>query len=81
MQIAAAVLLVLLHTPKGFEVYVNPQNVTSMRADDPSKQHELMTDAVRCMLNLSDGKFVSVVETCDQVRALFEEAKQGGIPP
>jgi hypothetical protein len=80
MLIAAAVVLVLLHTPKA-EVYVNPQSVTSMRADDPGKPHEYMTDAVHCMLNLSDGKFVSVIETCDQVKALIEEAKQGGLPP
>jgi hypothetical protein len=81
MLIAAAVVLVLLHTPKGYEVYVNPESVTSMHADRPGATHEVFTDAVKCLLNLSDGKFVSVIETCDQVRALLEEAKQGVIPP
>jgi hypothetical protein len=81
MEIAAAVLLVLLHTPGGYEVFVNPDSVTSMRADRPDKEHTVMADAVRCLLNTNDGKFISVIETCSQVEKLFEEAKQGGMPP
>jgi hypothetical protein len=52
-----------------------------MHADRPGATHEVFTDDVKCLLNLSDGKFVSVIETCDQVKALIEEAKQGGLPP
>jgi hypothetical protein len=66
-----AVVLVLLHAPQGHDIYVNPDTVTTMRAAVPGKANELVSDEVQCLLNTSDGKFISVVETCDQVRTLF----------
>jgi hypothetical protein len=34
----------------------------------------LLTKDVHCVVGLSDGKFVSVIEPCDLVRKLIEEA-------
>jgi len=67
------VVLLVLHTLDGREIDINPQKITSMReakADDKSGKY--FTEGVRCMVNLSDGKFVSVIETCAQIRALLK---------
>jgi hypothetical protein len=63
--------LVLLHAPQGHDIYINPSSVTTMRAAVPGKSNELVTDEVKCLLNTSDGKFISVIETCEEVRALL----------
>jgi hypothetical protein len=68
--------LVLLHGPEGHDAYVNPETVTTMRAATPGKKNQYLTDQAKCLLNTTDGKFISVVETCEEVRALFQaEAK------
>jgi hypothetical protein len=64
--------LVLLHSPTGGAIYINPDSVTTMRSP-PAENNKHFTDEAKCMLNTSDGKFISVTETCDQVRALFRE--------
>jgi hypothetical protein len=74
-MIVLVIGLVLLHGPHGHEIYVNPETVTTMRAAAPGKSNEHFIDAVRCMLNTSDGKFVSVVETCETVRGLFQKER------
>ncbi|MGY2987730.1 hypothetical protein [Bradyrhizobium sp. USDA 4508] len=74
-MIAATIVLVLLHAPNGHEILVNPREVTSMRAAIPDQKNEHFTDDVHCMISLTDGKFVTVVETCDTVRRLFERPK------
>jgi hypothetical protein len=65
--------LIMLHAPTGSVVYVNPDTVTTMRAATPGEKNKHYTDEAKCLLNTSDGKFISVIETCDQVRALFRE--------
>lgn len=67
--------LVLLHGPQKHDLYVNPSAVTTMRAAVPGEKNKHITDAAECVLNTSDGKFISVVETCETVRELFEKAK------
>jgi len=73
-----AVVLITLHSPNGDSIDINPDSITSMRGRSP--QHEgdegLMAKAVECMINLSDGKYISVVEHCDKVRELIKSVKQ-----
>jgi hypothetical protein len=70
--LVAANLVVLHSAGGGHEVIVNPVEVTVLRGPTESRQH-LPKDA-HCMVNFSDGKFVSVIETCSVVRKMFEEA-------
>jgi hypothetical protein len=70
----AAIDLVLLHGPQQHEIYINPDSVTTMRGA-PGAHNQHFTDEVRCLLNTSDGKFISVVETCDTVRQLFNQQR------
>ncbi|KRR21375.1 hypothetical protein CQ14_06915 [Bradyrhizobium lablabi] len=71
-MISATIILALLHAPNGHDIHVNPREVTSMHAAIPGKKNELVTEGVRCVINLTDGRFVSVVETCDEVSRLFQ---------
>lgn len=69
---ALALLLVVLHTVDGHEVAVNPALVTSLIAARQGETSQHFTAEVRCMINLADGKFVTVTETCESVRRLLD---------
>jgi hypothetical protein len=45
-----------------------------MRASVPDKPNEYLVDGVNCAINTADGKYISVVESCDEVRHIIEEA-------
>lgn len=70
----ATLVLVLLHGPEDHDILVNPDMVTTMRAAS-GEDNRYLTKEARCMINTSDGKYVSVVETCEEVRELFKEAR------
>lgn len=70
-----ASVLILLHGPNGHEILINPATVSSMHAAISGKPNQLMTEEVKCLINTTDGKFLSVVESCDVVRKLLEDAK------
>lgn len=65
------VLIIVLHSLTGYEVHVNPRQVTSMR--EPENDHKHFVEGAQCLINLADGKFVTVKETCAEVRQLIEE--------
>ena len=75
-HLTAAVFLLLLHAPDGQEIRIAPDQVTSLHAPrtDPSSQKHF-APTVHCLINLTDGKFVSVVEECPQIQKLLEERK------
>lgn len=72
IEVAASVL-VLLHAPDGRAILINPAAVTSMHAAIEGKTNEHVTEEVRCIINTSDGKFVSVIEGCDRVHELIRQ--------
>jgi hypothetical protein len=49
-------------------------SITSLRSR-PVGGDSIFTEHVHCMISMSDGKFVAVVEDCETVRRLSEEAK------
>jgi hypothetical protein len=76
--LAIALQLILLHRVDGGEVIVNPAHVTALHvtAAATGQKNKLLTYDVRCVLYLSDGKIVSVIEPCNMVKKLLEEAVQ-----
>lgn len=72
---AVVLTLLLLHGPTGREIRVNPRNVTSLHSPVPGQRNKTITDGVNCLLNTVDGKFVSVVETCEAVSRMIEAPK------
>jgi hypothetical protein len=59
-----AIRLILLHGIHGHILYINPDEVVTLRS--PTQQ-SLLQEGVKCAISTTDGKFVSVIETCDEV--------------
>lgn len=66
-------LFVMLTAPDGKFLAVSPANVVALRGRAPG-DHGLMHNGVHCVVHTCDGKFISVVETCRDVRAKFQIA-------
>jgi hypothetical protein len=72
-----AIQLVLVHTPNGDVVEINPDQIVTMRtaAQERKEEERMFHKSVKCLINLADGKFVAVVESCVEIKALIEGAK------
>jgi len=69
------IAFLLLHVPTGREIRVNSRNVTSLHASVPGQPNKALAEGVGCLINTTDGKFVSVVETCEAVSRMIETRK------
>ena len=69
---AIVMQLVVLHGIDGRLIRVNPVHITTVVAAPPSGKNEHLVSGVNCMLNLSGGKFITVVESCDRVVDLLK---------
>ena len=76
--LAIAVQLVVLHRVDGGEVDINPSQVTSLHATAAAvgQRNKLLTHEVRCVVGMTDGKFISVIEPCDVVKKLLEDGRR-----
>ena len=71
MKWAPALLtIVILHSAAGVEVYLNTDTVTNLRNPEPNHPH--FTHNVKCLINMNDGKFVTVRETCTDVQRIMQ---------
>jgi hypothetical protein len=73
-QLLITLHLVVLHSVDGHEVIINPAQVTSLIAAKEGRDNELYTNEVRCVVGMTDGKFLTVGERCDAVKQLLEGA-------
>ena len=75
IELIAALSLVLLHRVDGGEVAVSPSHITSMHSKAlGSARDKLITGEARCIMWLADGKQLSVLEPCEVVKKLMDEA-------
>lgn len=73
LQVAFTIGLFSVHMADGREVLVNPRQVTRLGEARPEGDpQKTLTDEVRCVIWLTDGTYVAVVETCVTVRRLME---------
>lgn len=75
MYWSIAVVLIMLHGPDGREIDVAADEVTSIHCKLPGVENKLFADGVNSVINLTDGKYVSVRETCTEVRDKLKEAQ------
>lgn len=70
--------LLLLHDPAGREVRVNPNQVTALRPNSPASAADkgLLHQDVQCVVNLADGKYVAVTESCGEIMDLMAATGQ-----
>jgi uncharacterized protein YlzI (FlbEa/FlbD family) len=70
-----ALHLVLLHTVDGRETLVNPDQVTGLSAHVEGEKNKLLVETVQCVIGLTNGKIISVIEPCSEVKQKLEAAK------
>ena len=58
--------LVMFHGPDGQIIWINPEAVTTTRAPKAHEGH--FPPGIHCVVNMSDGKFNLVQETCETVK-------------
>jgi hypothetical protein len=64
--------IIALHAPDGREIAVNPAEITSLREARPDDTDDrYFAKGVRCQINLTDGKYVAVIEECAVVRGFI----------
>ena len=68
-------VMIVLHTGMGVAVEVNTEAITHLRNPEPSSSPSFPLN-VKCMVNMSDGKFVTVTETCMEVRRIMEGSRK-----
>jgi hypothetical protein len=64
--LVAASGLLVFHAPDGHQIYLNPQEITVLHqrlAPGESKY----TEKASCLINTTDGKFITVTEDCLKV--------------
>jgi hypothetical protein len=69
-----ALALVAFTAGNGAAVLVNPELVTTLHAPAGGERKNF-GGKVQCLINTSDGKFVTVLETCDVVRGMLGKAR------
>jgi hypothetical protein len=68
--IFVAETLLVLHGGDKQEVTINTEQVTSLRGPKATSD-PLFAHGVKCLVGLTDGKFVTVTEDCETVRRLI----------
>jgi hypothetical protein len=63
-------VMIILHSGSGAEIDLQTDSITNLRNPEPHNQ--LFTGNVKCVVNMIDGKYVTVKETCAEVRRLME---------
>jgi len=66
--VVAATQYIALQTLDGRIIHVNPRQIVSTA----TAKGKLITDAVQCVVYTTDGRFFSVVETCESIKTRLE---------
>jgi hypothetical protein len=72
LLLLAEVALIELHGPGGQRIYVNPTEVTSIRAPRGVDRGHFAR-GTRCLIYLTSQNFLTVTDSCETVRALLEQ--------
>jgi uncharacterized protein YlzI (FlbEa/FlbD family) len=74
--LAAVLALIAFQTLDGREVLINPAHIVSVSetAEDRDPKDKLLTGKAHCVVNLSNGKFISVAEPCTSVQRRLQQA-------
>ena len=77
INLIATIQLVLVHSPNGDVIEINPDQIVSLRAAAPGKLEEdrLYHKSVKCLIITADGKSIPAIEDCNTIKVLIEGAK------
>lgn len=80
--VLAAVVLIVLHNVDGDEISINAEHVVTLNytseavGSHSTKPNSLIAKGHKCVIGLSNGKMISVVEECGMVRQAIREAQK-----
>jgi len=66
-------VMIILHSATGTPIDLNTATITNLRNPEPT--NNAFAKGVQCQVNMTDGKYVTVKETCAEVRKLMETTK------
>jgi hypothetical protein len=74
---AVVIALVLVHSPNGDLIEINPDQIVSLRAAAPGKEEvdRLYHKSVKCLIITADGKSIPAVESCEVIKVQIQGAK------
>ena len=61
-----------VETLDGRHVLINRHAIVTIGGPRSSTEQQLLSDKATCLVTLIDGKFVTVVESCDTLRRRLE---------
>jgi hypothetical protein len=64
-------VMIILHSGAGVEIDLQTDSITNLRNPEPSIG--AFSAHVKCQINMNDGKFITVRETCAEVRKIMEQ--------
>lgn len=74
MKEAIAATLILLTGPDGHKVLINPEQVVALHSRKLDKgDTKLFVEGAECLVSMTDGKHIAVVEPCSVIRKAVEE--------
>jgi hypothetical protein len=65
--------LILVHAPDNQIIEINPHEISSIR--EPRDAEGYWQKNVRCVLSMTNGKFIAVVEDCKTVVEMVEKSE------
>lgn len=68
--------MIVLHAPDGREIDISIDEITAIHCKVPNKQNALFAAGVNAVISTTDGKNVSVAETCMQIREALKETQK-----
>jgi uncharacterized protein YlzI (FlbEa/FlbD family) len=71
--IMATLQWIVLHGLDGREIVINSHEITVMRGKQEGKH---LAPGGECAISMADGHFVTVKETCDEIRKKIEELEK-----
>jgi len=66
-----AILFIELHAPDGQKIDINPAEVNTVREPREGAEGHF-AKGVKCLVTMTDGKFIAVIEPCDAVVRYLE---------
>jgi len=73
MELIVLAAFITVHTLDNQEAAVNTEQITSVVRGRDGEGNKLLTPNVHCVIGLTNGKFISVLEVCDEVLRKIEE--------
>jgi hypothetical protein len=70
-MIALLCSLIALHGPEGQLIYLNPEQIVSVRQPRGLNTGHWPA-GVKCLVTTVDGKYITTLETCPQIKELLK---------